>query len=149
VRLAGDADLETVTRLRVAFVEEDDPRGATTGAELRAATRRYVDAAHGDGSLVSWLAEDGDEVVGIVSMLVGHAPPRASDPTTKQAYVVNMYVEPSHRRRGIAQALLDAMVAEAQARGLRVLHLYATELGRPLYERNGFVVNDAWMELPL
>ena len=149
VRVAGDADLETVARLRVAFLEDDDRGGGVSPEQLRAATRAYVEGALADGSLVSWLAEDGDEAVGIVSMLVAWAPPRPSDLRTKRAYVVNMYVRPTHRGRGIGQALLDALVAESQARGLRALHLYATASGRPLYERNGFVPNDAWMELPL
>lgn len=149
VRLASAEDQATVARMRVAFLEDDDLGHGMASDELQAVTRAFVDEAHGDGSLVSWLADDGDECVGIVSMLVAWAPPRPSDLRSKRAYVINMYVLPSHRRRGLAQVLLDALLEGCRERDLRTLHLYATPAGRPLYERNRFTTNDAWMELPL
>ncbi len=146
---AGDEDQAVVAAMRVAFVEDDSFGSGPTDDGFRTVTRGFIEEAHADGSLVSWLAEDGADCVGIVSMLICHAPPRPTDVRTRRAYVVNMYVRPSHRGRGVAQALLDALLAEARVRDLRALHLYATDAGRPLYERAGFVPNAAWMEMPL
>ncbi|KAL2865307.1 GNAT family N-acetyltransferase [Aspergillus lucknowensis] len=50
-----------------------------------------------------------------------------------------IFVHPGYQRRGVASALLDWGVGEAERLGLLV-YLEATEEGRPLYERFGFEV---------
>lgn len=64
----------------------------------------------------------------------------------REAYLLNMYTVPAWRARGIATALLDAMTAHARAMGLGKVWLHASDAGRPLYERIGFVANPAYME---
>jgi len=54
--------------------------------------------------------------------------------------VGNMIVDPSHRRRGIAAAILDGVVAFLDERGCTRLELSATDAGRPLYEKYGFTL---------
>ena len=61
---------------------------------------------------------------------------------------MNMYVGPAHRRRGIAQALLDEVIAAAPDLGLRGLFLHTTTEGRPVYEAAGFVDDPRVMLLP-
>ncbi|WP_187369358.1 GNAT family N-acetyltransferase [Baekduia soli] len=56
-------------------------------------------------------------------------------------------VLPEARRRGLGAALTEAAVAWLQARDARTVLLYATEAGRPVYERLGFVAEEraiAW-----
>jgi ribosomal protein S18 acetylase RimI-like enzyme len=48
-------------------------------------------------------------------------------------------VAPEARRRGLGAALTEACVARLRARDARTVLLYATEAGRPVYERLGFV----------
>jgi ribosomal protein S18 acetylase RimI-like enzyme len=48
-------------------------------------------------------------------------------------------VAPEARRRGLGAALTEAAVARLRARDARTVLLYATEAGRPVYERLGFV----------
>src|SRR4051794_18384438 len=48
-------------------------------------------------------------------------------------------VEPSARGRGLGTELTEASVAWLRERGARTVLLYATDLGRPIYERLGFV----------
>jgi GNAT superfamily N-acetyltransferase len=57
-----------------------------------------------------------------------------------------VFVHPAYRRRGVASALLEWGVAEAERLGLLV-HLEATEEGRRVYERVGFeVVRGEWFD---
>lgn len=52
---------------------------------------------------------------------------------------MNMYTNPNYRRRGIASKTLDLLVAASKERGITSITLEATLMGRPLYEKYGFV----------
>jgi GNAT superfamily N-acetyltransferase len=152
VRIRRDSadDLDLLCRMRLAFLA--DHRGVdveSLGEDLAAATRAVIAAGQAAGTMLSWLAEDDDRAVGLVSLLLLQMPPRPVDVRTAEGYVINMYVEPAARRGGVGRALLGACVTAARARGLRRLLLHATDDGRPLYEGVGFAPNDAWMEMPL
>jgi GNAT superfamily N-acetyltransferase len=54
-------------------------------------------------------------------------------------------VEPRRRGHGIGTALTEAAVAQLRERGARTVLLFATDLGRPVYERLGFVAEGAVM----
>jgi ribosomal protein S18 acetylase RimI-like enzyme len=60
-----------------------------------------------------------------------------------KAGLFSMYVEAAHRRSGLAQRLVGAVIAGARDAGARVLHLSVTVGNAPaqlLYRRMGFVV---------
>ena len=49
---------------------------------------------------------------------------------------------------GIAYKTLDLLVKAAKSRGITAISLEATDMGRPLYEKYGFVKMEHEMELP-
>ena len=65
----------------------------------------------------------------------------------KKAYIMNMYTAPEYRRQGIAIHTLDLLVKDAKEQGVLQIALEATDMGRPLYERYGFVKMEDEMEL--
>jgi len=74
--------------------------------------------------------------------------PHPMDPRPQRAWVVNMFTEPEHRRRGLAGLLMDTIVTWCRAEGLRFLYLHASDEGRALYESLGFVpTNEMLLEL--
>ena len=92
-----------------------------------------------DGTYRGWLAETAaGQVVagGGIIFLEFQCHPR--DPEPRRAWIVNMYTEPPHRRRGLARRLMEAMLAWCRDRGMRSLYLHASDEGRPLYEGLGF-----------
>ena len=60
---------------------------------------------------------------------------------------MNMYTAPEYRRRGIAFHTLDLLVKAAKEQGVSQIALEATDMGRPLYEKYGFVNMEDEMEL--
>jgi GNAT superfamily N-acetyltransferase len=89
-----------------------------------------------DGTIL--VAEgDGGSVVGVACC--------AAFATT--GWIGALGVAPEARRRGLGAALTEAGVRWLRGRGSRTVLLYATEAGRPVYERLGFVTEEravAW-----
>lgn len=65
--------------------------------------------------------------------------PTCNNPDGRKAYVMNMYTRPEYRRQGIAGKLLELLIAEALERGISHITLDASEMGRPVYEKHGFI----------
>lgn len=65
----------------------------------------------------------------------------------KLQFIMNMYTAPDYRRRGIAYRTLELLVEDAKSRGIKAISLEATDMGRPLYEKYGFVQMNGEMEL--
>ncbi|GGK31731.1 N-acetyltransferase [Deinococcus malanensis] len=85
------------------------------------------------------LVVHGAHVVGGVGMMLHPKIPSARDRALFSAYVMNMYVVPQHRRRGLAEALMNEMLVQARSQGLHSVKLHAAPMGRAIYERLGFV----------
>ena len=64
-----------------------------------------------------------------------------------EAYIMNMYTAPAYRRQGIAFHTLDLLVKDAREQGISQIALEAKDMGRPLYEKYGFVKMEDEMEL--
>lgn len=60
---------------------------------------------------------------------------------------MNTYTDPAYRRRGIAFKTLDMLVNDAKSKGITAISLEATDMGRPLYEKYGFIKMNNEMEL--
>ena len=60
-----------------------------------------------------------------------------------------MYTAPDYRGRGIATTLLNKLLDVAKQRGVHQIWLHASHLGKPVYERVGFVEANEYMELIL
>jgi GNAT superfamily N-acetyltransferase len=62
-------------------------------------------------------------------------------------WVGTVFVAAIARGRGIGGALTDATIEALEAAGCRTLVLVATDEGRPIYERRGFVVDTSYLIL--
>jgi ribosomal protein S18 acetylase RimI-like enzyme len=72
-------------------------------------------------------------------------PPHFLDAEPHRAYLLNFYVAPEMRRRGLARELLALAVAEAKAHEIKVVTLHASKFGKPVYEQNGFAMSNEMM----
>ena len=102
-----------------------------------------------DGSYRGWLVEGpSGAIVAGGGVILLQFQPHPMDPRPERAWVVNMFTEPEHRRRGLARLLMDAIAGWCREEGLRFLFLHASDEGRPLYEELGFVAtNEMRLEL--
>jgi ribosomal protein S18 acetylase RimI-like enzyme len=143
-----DIDVLTETRikvLRAANRLSDD----TDMSEVKKQTYDYYKKALCDGTHTAYLVFDGSIFVGAGGVSFFRVMPTYHNPSGYKAYIMNMYTNPEYRRRGIAYKTLDILVRDSKGKGVTAISLEATELGRPLYEKYGFVKMNDEMELPV
>lgn len=117
----------------------DIEMAATINDELIPIFQRMVSS----GEYVGWLAiaEDGTVVAGAgvqLRMLL----PRPETAVTREALVVNVYVQPAYRRNGLARRLMVAILDWCRKQGIERVVLHASIMGRPLYESLGFTATN-------
>nr|WP_315597114.1 GNAT family N-acetyltransferase [uncultured Cupriavidus sp.] len=138
VRTICPDDLELVCRHREAMFQEAGFAADT----LRTMTLHFRDWLRPrllDGSYFGFLLMNGRRpVAGIGLMLIDWPPHPAHPEQSRRGYVLNVYVEPLHRKRGLARQLMAMAEAEFAQRGVAFAVLHATEAGRPLYQRQGW-----------
>ncbi|AIF48826.1 GNAT family acetyltransferase [Dyella japonica A8] len=92
-----------------------------------------------DGSYFGFvMSDDGAPVAGIGLMLIDWPPHPAHPMQDKRGYVLNVFVEPDYRKRGLARELMKLAEAEFVRRGVGYAVLHATAKGRPLYQGLGW-----------
>ena len=107
----------------------------------------YYRRALESGEHIAYLVYDNGKFIGAGGVSFYQVMPTYHNPTGKKAYIMNMYTAPEYRRQGIAIHTLDLLVKDAKEQGVLQIALEATDMGRPLYERYGFVKMEDEMEL--
>jgi len=103
------------------------------------ASRLYFERTIPDQLFFGWVAETGNnEPIGAGGMVIDQHPPGPQNLTGQIAYIMNVVVDPRFQRQGIARALMKQMLAWAEVRGIHLISLHASEMGRPLYHSMGF-----------
>ena len=102
----------------------------------------YYKKALCDDTHIAYLIFDEDRFVGAGGVSFFHVMPTYHNPSGTKAYIMNMYTNPEYRRRGIAYKTLDMLIGDAKRKGITSISLEATVMGRPLYEKYGFVSMD-------
>ena len=97
------------------------------------------------GHLLTWLVEVDGDPAGLASLVLHDVPPVPEDPRSQEGFIINLYVRPAFRGKGVGRRLLDASLGAADGHDIRRFNLYATSAGRPLYEQAGFASHPDWM----
>ena len=137
VRWAGVDDVPELVRLRGVMFDSMAIEGV---AEADRAMAEVLTTGLADGTFFAAVV-DGDEPGRLVACGVGMTAQRVPgphNPTGRYGYVQSMVTEEAHRGRGLARAVLEALMARFAADGVVRVDLHATDLGAPLYRSMGF-----------
>ena len=142
----SEQEVDEFIELRIRQLREE---GATEDFDLVPALKDYYDRHLADGTFVSWLAMDGEEIVGTSGMSFVEKPPYFGCPSGKIGLLSSMYTSDSYRRKGIAKELLTRVVQEAKEYGCGAVQITASDMGVLLYTDFGFVKNGNFMQYKL
>ena len=144
-----EKELSTIIKMRIdQLTEEYTSEGRTVpeDVDLESALLDFYTRTMAAGTYVSWLAFDGDKIVGTSGMSFAEKPPYFSCPSGRVGILSSMYTDPNYRRMGIAITLLDKVVKEAEAYGCGTIYITASNMGVKLYEAYGFKHNGNFMQ---
>jgi GNAT superfamily N-acetyltransferase len=145
VLLAGPEDAALLARLRYELRSELDPPTEDKAAFLRRCTPWMADQIKRQ-TWYCWLAVMDEVAVGTLWLQLVEKLPNPVGHRDFHGYVSSVYVVPEFRNSGIGSALLQACIAEAEARRVDALFLWPTERSRALYQRHGFAVRNDLLE---
>lgn len=138
-----EKELDTFIAMRITQLREE---GATEEIDLVPALKDYYHRHMDDGTFVSWLALDGDEIIGTSGMSFVEKPPYFGCPSGKMGLLSSMFTNPAYRRKGIARELLSRVIADARDYGCGTVQITASDMGVKLYTDFGFIHNGNFMQ---
>jgi GNAT superfamily N-acetyltransferase len=142
-----DADVIAWHRARM-FQDMGDVSGDAfeiLRTKARARLEQWIDS----GDYIGWLATPADKpetIIGGAGIQLQPILPRPVDTSTigegRQGTIINVFTELQWRRHGIAGLLIKGIVAWCKSERLDRLILHASDEGRSLYEKFGFVASN-------
>jgi GNAT superfamily N-acetyltransferase len=153
IRLATPADARIIAWHRARMFQDMGELPGPAFEILRAKAEAHLVGLLQRGEYLGWLGSPADqphEVVGGAGVQLRQVLPHpALTPEGKvavaegrHAIVLNVYTEPAWRRHGLAEQLMHHLLAWARQEHLDRLVLHASDDGRHLYERLGFVATN-------
>ena len=118
-RRLTEKEITTFIGMRIQQLREE---GAKEEINLVPALREYYMRHMADGTFVSWLAWDGENIIGTSGMSFVEKPPYFGCPSGKMGLLSSMYTNPKYRRMGIARKLLSRVVNDARVALYKLRH---------------------------
>jgi GNAT superfamily N-acetyltransferase len=132
-------DVPVLVEYRIRFATElkgEQPMEVVNS--LREQMAKYFARATADGTCISFIAKQGNEIAGIGSVTIREQPGNFTNPSGRWGYVMNMYTVPEFRNKGVAKIILKALIEAGRQAGITSFELHATKSGEPLYIKDGF-----------
>lgn len=146
-RRLTENELDTFINMRINQLREEGAKEEID--HLVPALKDYYTRHMADGTFVSWLAFDGDDIIGTSGMSFVEKPPYFGCPSGRIGLLSSMFTNPNYRRNGIAKELLSRVVNDAKDYGCGTIQITASDMGVKLYTDFGFVHNGNFMQYKL
>ncbi|WP_432618044.1 GNAT family N-acetyltransferase [Butyricicoccus sp.] len=135
-RMAAISDCEALTDLRMQMRKELDAgfdRELIYTETLDFFKRNLKSGAH-----IAFVCEHDGQLIATVGITLFEMMPTTKHPNGKVARLMNMYVEPFYRHKGIAKELLNCVMTYAKKHQIGKVMLNPSQMGKPLYVNYGF-----------
>lgn len=135
-RTATIYDCETLTDLRMRMRKELD--SGFNSKLIYAETLDFFNRNIKNGTHIAFVCEHDKQMIATVGITLFEIMPTTEHPNGKVARLMNMYVEPVYRHKGIAKALLNCVMLYAKEHRIGKVMLNPSQIGKALYKNYGF-----------
>ncbi|RPI39904.1 MAG: GNAT family N-acetyltransferase [Methanoregulaceae archaeon] len=144
IRIAALNDIPILARHhRMMFEEILEKTGKSVDySVLSALEKEYAGKLareFGSGTCISWVIQDDNRIVSSGAVSIVSYVPVPHDLSTRIAFLHSIYTEKEYRHRHHAQRITQTVADYCRNRGIKRLYLVASDAGRPVYEKSGFV----------
>jgi GNAT superfamily N-acetyltransferase len=139
LRVATALDAPIVAEHRVRLFSDTDRLTPAAAAELLGMLPGILRPMLESGEYLGWLLVGAEgAIVGGAGVQIRHLLPRPETLIEREALVVNVYVMPEFRHRGLARRLMQAILEWCREQGIERVVLHPSSMGNPLYNTLGF-----------
>ena len=150
VRLATPDDLELISWHRARMFADMGELPQELLESSRAQSLATLQRMFEGGQYIGWLASSPNspgKIVAGAGVQLREVPPHPQPDAKgkidivsgRQAIIQNVYTEPEWRRRGLAALLIKMIIDWTREQGIDSLVLHASDEGRAVYQRLGFI----------
>jgi len=150
IRLASRADLDVISDHRARMFADMGELPPEKFESFRAQSKEALRSMLEHDQYVGWLVSPQnapEKIVAGAGVTLRRVAPHPQQNSTgqfdivsgRQAIIQNVYTDPEWRRQGVGTLLMKEIIAWSEKTGIASLVLHASEEGRPLYEKLGFV----------
>ena len=150
IRPATSADLELISWHRANMFRDMNELPPEMFDSFRSQSLSALQRIFAEGNYVGWLAApkaEPEKIVAGAGAQLRQVPPHPQPNTSgkidivggRQAIIQNVYTEPEWRRRGLAALLISTIIDWTREQGIQSVVLHASDDGRAVYERLGFI----------
>jgi GNAT superfamily N-acetyltransferase len=150
IRLAIIADAELISWHRARMFQDMGELPRDLFEPFRIQSRDKLQSMLERENYFGWLASpenEPDRIVAGAGVQLREVPPHPETSANgkidivsgRQAIIQNVYTKPDWRRRGLAALLIKRIIDWTREQGIDSLVLHASDDGRALYERLGFI----------
>jgi len=141
IRISTINDIDLLVQLRIDYLLDQNSMESLGDIEaLKGLLRAYFTSSFAKNEFVAIIAEDENTVYSTAFLSIADRPPRTSNEPSRIGTVYNVYTYPQFRKQGIATNVMKALLDETKNLDICAIDLYASNDGKPLYEKLGFNV---------
>ena len=149
-RWAKLEDLEEMLSLRMEAVREIFSfKGNVDCSSLEGTTRDYYALHLRTGTHAAIIVEENGIPVGTGGICFEEELPSPDNPSGRSAYLMNVYVRPEERGKGIGTEIVRRLLKRCEEERTGKIYLESTPLGRKVYYKLGFVDFPYLLRLPV
>lgn len=136
---ATEQDIDVLIQLRIDFIKIDKGHLSEDDENvIRIRLQKYFEKHLSLGDFIAVIAKIDSQVVASAFLSILERPANTSFITGLTATLMNVLTYPPFRNKGIATRVIKTLIEEAEQAGVSSIDLFATEDGKPLYEKLGF-----------
>jgi GNAT superfamily N-acetyltransferase len=153
LQVASCEDVELLARHhRCMFEEIWNHRKIPFNPEMmRVMESNYIQKLRVDlksGSSYAWIISRNDRILSSGAVSTCSYVPVPHDPSPQIAFLHSIYTEPEERGKGYARTITQQVIEYCKQNKIARLYLFASETGKIIYEKEGFVsVDNTMMKL--
>lgn len=110
---------------------------------------QYFEKHLNDDLFAALIEDDNGNVVSSAFLVITEMPANLSWPTGRIGKILNVLTYPSYRKKGYATAAMNLLIEEAKKKDLSYIELSASDLGKPLYKKLGFIEKNSSQFTPM